>query len=58
MEKNEKKNWFVTLSQYHHQTMGLETSTKMSPFLGVKTFLVEKTGVNLVGFQSGLPRSL
>ena len=28
MEKNERKFWFVNISEYHHQTMGLISSDK------------------------------
>ena len=29
MEKNEKKIWFVNISEYHHRTMGLLSKLKV-----------------------------
>jgi hypothetical protein len=36
MEKNEKKIWFVNISEYHHRTMGLlvGTRTQESDYFG------------------------
>ena len=58
MEKNEKKIWFVNISEYHHRTMGLfiqvqnlccidksEIRVNFAPF-HIFLFEIEELGTN------------
>ena len=49
MEKNEKKNWLVNISEYHHRTMGLLSERRDQPISHVSHLTKPKIHLSTFG---------